>query len=115
LPNGSALLPNIVLGGDRGFFHLLQAKDLESGRELAARVEKEISRGKQFRAAHCRVRTSVSAVEMPAMADGVDIDKLAAQIEGRISRAVAQAERGDVNDEQPAPTGPGHNGYAAVV
>ena len=115
LPKRAALVPNIVLGGDRGFFHLLQAKELESGRELAVRVEKEISRGKQFRAAQCRVRTSVSVIEMPTMADGFDIDTLAGQIEGRISRVVAHAEREDVGDEQPALPSAGKNAHTAVA
>ncbi len=115
LPQRAALFPNIFLAGERGLFHLLQAKDLESGRELAARVEKEICRGKQFRAANCRVRSSVSAIEMPTIADGLDIDGLAAQIDARISQAVFQAERDKAGRQQLSLDGGGPNDYAAVA
>lgn len=91
LPQRSALVPNVLLGNESVLFHLLQAKDLESARELAVRVEKEISRGKQFRAAHYRVRSSVSAIALPADGKGMDIDRLAAEIDAQIAGNVFRA------------------------
>ncbi len=113
LPQRAALVPNIVLGGERGLFHLLQAKDLESGKELAARVSKEISCGKQFRAANCRIRTAVSAIELPTTVDAADIDRLGAQINEQISRAVSHAEY-SVGDRQ-KPDGAGSYKYKIVA
>lgn len=114
LPQRAALVPNIILGGARGLFHLLQAKDLESSEELAARVSKEISCGKQFRAANCRIRTSVSAVPLPTKVDGAAMDQLAAQIDAQIARAVSRPEYGDASDGQ-NPSGAGSGNYAAVA
>lgn len=91
LPQRAALVPNVVMGGERALFHLLQAKDLESARELATRVEKEISRGKQFRGANCQVRSSVSAIALPGVADPVDVDEIAAYIDARISQEVSRS------------------------
>lgn len=89
LPQRAALFPNIVLGGERGFFYVVQAKDLESSAELAMRIEKEIARSKQFRNANCRVRTIVTPVDVARTEQGVDIDALVAQIDARISHAIS--------------------------
>lgn len=94
LPQRTALFPNIVLGGERGLFHVLQAKDLESSSELALRIEKEIARSKQFRNANCRVRTVVSPIELTRSAQGIDIEMLTAQIDARISQAMSLPKRG---------------------
>lgn len=88
LPHRTALFPNIVLAGGRGLFYLVQAKDLEANKELAARVEKEITLGKQFRNANCRVHTGVSVIAIPSVPQEVDVEMLAAQIDSRISEAV---------------------------
>jgi signal transduction histidine kinase len=115
LPQRTALVPNIVLGGERGLIHLLQAKDLEFGNELAARVEKEISRGKQFRAAKCHVHSSVSVIEIPTTANGFDVDRLSAQIDTRISQVVSHAKRDDAGAGRPELDGAGSNDYAVVT
>jgi signal transduction histidine kinase len=113
LPQRAALVPNIVLDGKRGLFHLLQAKDLESGKELAVRVSKEISCGKQFRAANCRVRTAVSAIELPTTVDAADVARLGAQINAQITRAVSHAE--DSVDDSQMPDGAGSRKYKIVA
>jgi len=95
LPHRTALCPNIVLAGDRGLFYLLQAKDLQANKELAARVEKEIALGKQFRNANCRVYTAVSLIPIPPGTQGIDVEMLAAQIDSRISDAVRRSDRED--------------------
>ena len=89
LPQRAALFPNIVLGGERGFFYVVQAKDLESSAELAMRIEKEIARSKQFRNANCRVRTIVTPVDVARTEQGVDIDALVAQIDALIGHAIS--------------------------
>lgn len=90
LPPRTALFPNVVLSGERGLFYVVQAKDLQSSGELAERIKKEISGGKQFRNAKCQIRASVSPIELPGAAGDIKIDALTAQIEGQISRAVSQ-------------------------
>lgn len=93
LPHRTALFPNIVLAGERGLFYLLQAKDLQANKELAARVEKEIALGKQFRNANCSVYTGVSMIPIPLGPQGIDVEMLAAQIDTRISQAVCRPDR----------------------
>ena len=95
LPHRTALFPNIVLSEGRGLFYLLQAKDLQANKELAARVEKEIALGKQFRNANCRVYTAVSLIPIPPGTQGIDVEMLAAQIDSRISDAVRRSDRED--------------------
>lgn len=95
LPHRTALFPNIVLSEGRGLFYLLQAKDLQANKELAARVEKEIALGKQFRNANCRVYTEVSLIPIPPGTQGIDVEMLAAQIDSRISDAVRRSDRED--------------------
>jgi hypothetical protein len=112
LPQRTALFPNIVLSGERGLFYVVQAKDLESSAELAERLKKEIASGKQFRNAKCQVRALVSPIELQSPAPEIDVDKLTAQIEAEISRAVAQFRsdengRGDASSASAA--------YAAVA
>src|SRR5919109_1234542 len=104
LPHRTALFPNIVLAGERGLFYLLQAKDLEANKELAARVEKEITLGKQFRNANCRVRTGVSMIAIPAAPQEIDVEKLAAQIDTRISDAVCRPDPDDIDSVRHATT-----------
>ena len=114
LPQRAALFPNIVLGGERGFFYVVQAKDLESSAELAMRIEKEIARSKQFRNANCRVRTIVTPVDVARTEQGVDIDALVAQIDARISHAIAapKVEASGNDALQADESGPSR--YAAV-
>jgi signal transduction histidine kinase len=95
LPHRTALFPDIVLSEGRGLFYLLQAKDLQANKELAARVEKEIALGKQFRNANCRVYTAVSLIPIPPGTQGIDVEMLAAQIDTRISDAVRRSDRED--------------------
>jgi len=97
LPHRTALCPNIVLAGERGLFYLLQAKDLQANKELAARVEKEIALGKQFRNANCRVYTEVSLIPIQPEPQGIDVEMLAAQIDSRISDAVRRSDREDID------------------
>ena len=113
LPQRAALFPNIVLDGERGLFYLLQAKDLEASQELAARVEREIVRGKQFRNARCRIRIAVSPIEIGSGVADNDIAKLAAQIHARISRAVSLPEVEVIGDARTAPVATSGNGQPA--
>jgi signal transduction histidine kinase len=92
LPQRATLFPNIVLGDERGLFYVVQAKDLESGTELATRIEREIARSKQFRNANCRVRTTVTPVDLVQTGEAIDIERLAAEIDARISRTISSPE-----------------------
>ncbi len=100
LPHRTALVPNIVLSEGRGLFYLVQAKDLETNKELAARIEKEIALGKQFRNANCRVHTGVSVIDIPPAPQEIDVETLAAQIDTRISQAVCRPEHKDIDHYQ---------------
>jgi signal transduction histidine kinase len=114
LPQRAALFPNIVVGGERGLFYILQAKDMESSAELASRIEKEIARSKQFRNANCRIRTAVSPVEIPPSEQAIDIDRLADQIDAQISHAVgAKLDSVPSQSSQTAAARP--NKYPAVA
>lgn len=115
LPQRTALFPNIVLGGERGLFHVLQAKDLESSSELASRIEKEIARSKQFRNANCQVRTVVSPIELTQSAQGIDIEMLSAQIDARISQAMSLTKRGVVHQQEPNAAAADRNDYAVIA
>jgi signal transduction histidine kinase len=97
LPHGTALFPNIVLSEGQGLFYLVQAKDLETNKELASRIEKEIALGKQFRNANCRVHTEVSVIDIPPAPQEIDVETLAAQIDTRISQAVCHRDRKDID------------------
>ena len=111
LPQRAALFPNIVLSGERGLFYVVQAKDLESSTELADRIKKEISRGKQFRNAKCQVQTVVSAIELTRTAQGIDIDTLAVQIDAQISHAMSLPKLDGMSNEQAR----GGSDYAEVA
>ena len=111
LPQRTALFPNIVLDGQRNLFYVVQAKDLESSMELATRIEKEISRSKQFRNANCRIRTVVSPVELRQSAQGIDMDALAAQIDERITHAISSPKRASSETDMP----PANDPYAFVA
>jgi signal transduction histidine kinase len=112
LPQRTALFPNIVLSGERGLFCVVQAKDLESSAELAERIKKEITRGKQFRNAKCGVRTLVSPIELKSSAQEINVDILAEQIEAQISQAISQFRSGEGGrDGGSSAAGP----YAAVA
>jgi signal transduction histidine kinase len=115
LPQRAALFPNILLSGERGLFYLVQAKDLESGHELAARVEKELARGKQFRNAGCQIRTAVSPIEIPPGVGGNNIEMLSAQIEAQIYQTVARPAPGAIGDPGTAPMVAPSNGQPAVA
>lgn len=114
LPQRAALFPNIVLGGERGLFYVVQAKDLESSTELATRIEKEIARSKQFRNANCRVRTVVTPVDVAQTEQGVDIDGLVAQIDARIFHAISAPNLDASADKPSQPDVASPNRYAAV-
>jgi signal transduction histidine kinase len=115
LPQRTALFPNIVLGGERGLFHVLQAKDLESSSELASRIEKEIARSKQFRNANCQVRTVVSPIELTQAAQGIDIETLSAQIDARISQAMSVTKHGAVQRPELKTGVSDGNDYAVIA
>jgi signal transduction histidine kinase len=89
LPQRAALFPNIVLSGERALFYVVQAKDFETSSELAARIEKEIGRGKQFRNSNCRVRTMVRPIDCPRSEEGIDREGLAARIDTEIRLGIA--------------------------
>jgi signal transduction histidine kinase len=86
LPEQTALLPNIMPSSGHDCFYLAQAKDRESSRALAARVEKEIGDYKQVRNAGCRVRTQVLTLNLDQATAPVNL-------EGRIGEANDWAAR----------------------
>ena len=115
LPQRAALFPNIVLGGERGLFYVIQAKDIESSNELAMRIEGEIARSKQFRNASCRIRSAVSPIEVRQSVQGIDIDALAAQIDARISHAVGASKPAVSEEARSLSDAAARNRYAAVA
>ncbi|HKY09326.1 MAG TPA: ATP-binding protein, partial [Candidatus Binatia bacterium] len=113
LPQRAALFPNIVLSGERALFYVVQAKDLEASTELAMRIEKEISRSKQFRNSNCRVQTVVRSVNIARKQDAIDLDALAANIDAEISAAIAAPKQPAAGDQATALRG--RAGFAAVA
>jgi signal transduction histidine kinase len=90
LAEQTVLLPNIMPSIGHVCFYLAQAKDLESGQALAARVGKEISDCKQVRNANCRVRTQVWTLDLHPATETVNVETRIGEVNDWAARTIAQ-------------------------
>lgn len=90
LPEQTVLLPEFVPSGGSPRFYLAHAKDPETCNRLALRIEKELCEYRQMRNANCLIKTGVWAVDLPSMQRGIELDTLAQQLDGCVSRAIPQ-------------------------